>query len=187
MFSRIKLTEEEKKSLISKLQKRFEENMHRHEGLQWNEILKKIENSDDHLRTLNEMEKAGGEPDIVTLEEAGGSYHFVDCVKETPEGHRNLCYDEKALDSRKKNKPEGSARGKAEKMGIRLLTEEEYRKLQSLEEVDTKTSSWIETPDSIRKLGGALFGDRRFNAVFIYHNGAESYYGVRGFRGVLKI
>ena len=187
MSGRIKLKDEEKKNLITKLENRFEENMLRHEGVTWDAIQKKIENSDEHLSALNEMEKAGGEPDVVNLEVNRGSYHFIDCSKETPEGHRNLCYDDEALNSRKKNKPEGSAKGKAKEMGIRLLTEDEYRKLQTLVEVDTKTSSWIETPESIRKLGGALFGDRRFDTVFIYHNGAESYYGVRGFRGILEI
>ncbi len=187
MSGTIKLKDEEKKNLISKLEQRFEENMLRHEGVTWDAIQKKIEKNDDILNALNEMEKAGGEPDVVNLEVNRGSYHFIDCSRETPEGHRNLCYDDEALHARKKNKPEGSAKGKAEEIGVRLLTEDEYRKLQSLVEVDTKTSSWIETPTSIRKLGGALFGDRRFNTVFIYHNGAESYYGARGFRGILEI
>ena len=182
-----KLKADEKKKLLFTLKTRFEENMHRHEGLKWDDILDKLENNDKHLRSLYEMENTGGEPDVVKLDDNGNVYHFIDCVKETPEERKNLCFDEEALNSRKKNKPEGSAKGKAEEMGIRLLTEEEYRKLQSLEELDTRTSCWIETPESIRKLGGALFGDRRFNAVFIYHNGAESYYGVRGFRGILEI
>lgn len=187
MSEKIKPSEDKKKNLLTTLQTRFEENMHRHEGLKWDEILNKIESNDDFLRSLSAMENSGGEPDVVSLGEKNEMVHFIDCAKETPEGRRNLCFDEEALKSRKKNKPEGSAEGKAKEMGIRLLNEDEYRKLQALEEVDTKTSSWIETPESIRKLGGALFCDRRFNTVFVYHNGAESYYSVRGFRGILEI
>lgn len=187
MLEKMKLSETEKNELKSTLQRRFEANMHRHEGMKWDDVLKRIADHEEYLRSLIEMEISGGEPDVVKLHDHSEVYYFIDCAQETPEKRRNLCFDEEALRSRKNNKPEGSAKGKAEEMGVRLLTEEEYRILQTREEVDMRTSSWIDTPLSIRKLGGALFGDRRFNAVFIYHNGAESYYGVRGFRGILEI
>lgn len=182
-----RLSEEDRENLLDTLKMRFEENIHRHEGINWDHVQKKIVDNDEYLNSLYEMEKSGGEPDIVKIDGKSGIYCFIDCAQETPEERRNLCYDDEALKSRKKNKPEGSAQGRASEIGIRLLTEEEYRKLQTFEKVDTKTSSWIDTPESIRRLGGALFGDRRYGAVFIYHNGAESYYGARGYRGILEI
>lgn len=183
---RDKLSDEESLNLIKVLKERFEMNMSRHENLSWTKVQERIELSPEALWSLNEMEKTGGEPDIVEFDFKSG-YIFVDCSYEIPTGRRNTCYDPEALESRKKNKPEKSAIGMCEEMGIEILDENMYRKLQSLGEFDKKTSSWIKTPESIRKLGGAVFGDRRYDTVFVYHNGAESYYAARGFRGYLEI
>ncbi|RDY69908.1 DUF4256 domain-containing protein [Halobacillus trueperi] len=161
--------------------------MNRHEGLDWSEIKKKLEETPEKLWSLNEMERTGGEPDVVGYDQEKGAYIFYDCSKESPKGRRSVCYDRAALESRKKYKPETSALDLATSMGIELLTEEEYRALQKVGEFDVKTSSWIHTPEDIRELGGALFCDRRFGHVFVYHNGAESYYKARGFRGSLSI
>jgi len=182
-----KLTVEQREDLLKTLEERFEQHMERHQGLNWTDILNKLKQNPDKIDSLYAMENTGGEPDVVSYDEKGNVFVFMDCADETPEGRRNLCYDEEALASRKKNKPRTSAEKMAEEMGVELLTEEDYRRLQTLGEFDRKTSSWVKTPDSIRKLGGAIFGDRRFDTVFIYHNGAESYYGVRGFRGSLKV
>lgn len=178
---------EQREVLLKTLKSRFALNMIRHEGLQWHEIAEKLEVNSDKLWSLNEMERTGGEPDIIGCESETGEYTFYDCSEQTPKGRRNLCYDRQALESRKKNKPEYNAVDMATAMGIELLTEEEYRKLQQFGAFDTKTSSWVETPHKIRKLGGAIFCDRRYDTVFVYHNGAESYYAVRGFRGLLKV
>lgn len=177
------------KNLIIILEKRFEENINRHENIRWEDVLKKLEleHNSKKLKSLFEMEQTGGEPDVVGYDEKTDEYIFCDCSIESPIGRRSVCYDDHALESRKKHKPENSALGMALKMGIDLLTEEEYRDLQKLGSFDNKTSSWIKTPDKIRKLGGALFCDRRYGEVFTYHNGAESYYGSRGFRGVLRV
>ena len=162
-------------------------NMTRHRGLAWDEVEARLEASAEKLWSLHEMEKTGGEPDVVGHDKKSGEYIFYDCSAETPKGRRSLCYDREALQSRKEFKPKDSAVGMATAMGIELLTEEQYRELQKLGEFDTKTSSWVKTPAAIRKLGGALFCDRRFDTVFLYHNGAESYYGARGFRGWLRV
>ena len=172
---------------ISVLKKRFEENILRHQGLLWADIQARLESSVEKLRSLQEMERTGGEPDVVAQDETTGNYLFVDCSPESPAGRRNVCYDREALESRKAHKPDSSAVDMAAAMGIELLTEQQYRALQKLGAFDTKTSSWVKTPDNIRKLGGALFCDRRFDTVFVYHNGAESYYSVRGFRGLLRV
>jgi uncharacterized protein DUF4256 len=169
------------------LKARFEKNMNRHKGLAWARVQAKLEANAEKLWSLNEMEKTGGEPDVVGRDQKTGEYILYDCSAETPSGRRSLCYDGEALRSRKEHKPKNSAMDLAAAIGIEMLTEEQYRELQSLGEFDTKTSSWVNTPSDIRKLGGAIFGDRRFDRVFIYHNGAESYYGARGFRGVLRI
>ena len=161
--------------------------MNRHQGLAWAEVQAKLEASTDKLWSLNEMARTGGEPDVVGHDQKTGEYIFYDCAAESPQGRRSLCYDREALESRKKDKPRNNAMDVAAAMGIELLTEEQYRELQKLGEFDTKTSSWVKTPSKIRKLGGALFCDRRFDTVFLYHNGAESYYGARGFRGWLKV
>lgn len=182
-----KRTLEQSDDLLKTLQERFENHMERHQGLSWAAVLKKLQQHPDKIDSLHGMENTGGEPDVVSYDEEADVFVFMDCSFETPEGRRNLCYDEEALESRKKNKPRTSAEKMATEMGVQLLTEEEYRRLQAVGEFDTKTSSWIKTPESIRKLGGAIFGDRRFDTVFIYHNGAESYYGVRGFRSSLKV
>lgn len=171
--------------LLATLKARFEKNMKRHEGLEWTKIQAKLERNPDKLRSLASMEDSGGEPDVVGQE--SGGYVFFDCSAESPRGRRSLCYDGEALKSRKENKPAGSAADAAAAMGIELLTEEQYRALQQLGTFDTKTSSWLETPAAVRKLGGAIFGDRRYDRVFIYHNGAESYYAARGFRGSLTV
>ena len=173
--------------LIHVLQKRFEQNMHRHEGLLWADVQAKIEASGEKLRSLHEMETTGGEPDVVGYDAATHTFVFYDCSPETPKGRRSLCYDQPAMESRKENKPENSAIELATAMHIALLTQEEYRHLQTLGQYDTKTSSWIVTPPDIRALGGALFADYRYGHVFVYHNGAESYYAVRGFRGSLQV
>jgi hypothetical protein len=173
--------------ILSTLKARFEKNMNRHKGVAWPEVHAKLEAGAEQLWSLNEMERTGGEPDVVGQDNKTGEYIFYDCSEESPKGRRSLCYDREALDSRKENKPKGSALDMADAMGVELLTEEEYRGLQKLGEFDTKTSSWVKTPSAIRKLGGALFCDRRFDTVFVYHNGAESYYAARAFRGSLRV
>jgi len=180
-----KLPPDQTKQLFGILKARFEKNPGRHKGLDWTKVEAKLEESPEKLVSLYEMEQTGGEPDVIGQEKTG-EYLFVDCAAESPKGRRSLCYDDEALDSRKENKPEGSALGMAAAMGVELLTEEQYRNLQKLGVFDTKTSSWIQTPAGIRKLGGALFCDRRYDTVFMYHNGAESYYAARGFRGMLR-
>ena len=181
------ISSEQKNELIDLLRIRFEKNTNRHKNVKWNDVLSKLEANPEKLWSLNEMEKTGGEPDVVGLDEKTGEYIFMDCSAESPKGRRSVCYDREGLDSRKEYKPENNAIDMATEMGIELLSEEHYRELQQLGKFDTKTSSWIKTPDEIRKLGGALFADFRYNQVFVYHNGAQSYYGVRGFRGVLKV
>ena len=173
--------------LLRTLKTRFEGNMHRHEGLDWVAVQARLEASPEKLWSLHEMEKTGGEPDVVGYDKETGEYLFFDCSAESPEGRRNVCYDHEALQARKAHKPGDSAVNMAATMGIELLSEDEYRALQKLGAFDLKTSSWIKTPSEIRKLGGALFCDRRYNTVFVYHNGAESYYGARGFRGSLRV
>jgi hypothetical protein len=181
------LLPEQRKDLLRALQDRFEKNMHRHNGLEWAQVQAKLEGNAGKLGSLGEMERTGGEPDVVGHDEKTGEYIFCDCSAESPKERRSLCYDREALDSRKENKPAGNAVDMAAAMGVELLTEEQYRELQKLGAFDTKTSSWVKTPSHIRKLGGALFCDRRFDTVFLYHNGAESYYAARGFRGWLKV
>ena len=175
------------KEILNTLKDRFEKNMNRHEEIEWSDIQKKLEANPEKLLSLNEMEKTGGEPDCIGYDKESGEYIFYDCSDETPAGRRNLCYDKEALDSRKENKPAGSAMETAKAMGIEILSEEEYRALQEIGEFDKKTSSWVLTPPAIRKLGGAVFCDYRYGHVFLYHNGASSYYGVRGFRGKLRV
>lgn len=181
------LTARQREELIAALQTRFDENRHRHEGMSWSKVLARLEADPARLQSLHRMEETGGEPDVVAHDKRSGEYVFYDCSAESPRGRRSLCYDRKALESRKEHKPANSAMDLADEMGIELLSEEEYRLLQSLGEFDTKTSSWIQTPAEIRKLGGALFCDRRYDTVFVYHNGAESYYAARGFRGSLRV
>lgn len=181
------LSPEQRAELLSTLKTRFEQNMHRHTGLDWKDVEARLEASPEKLWSLHEMERTGGEPDVVGFDSRTGEYIFCDCSAESPKGRRSLCYDPAALESRKQHKPEGSAVGMAEAMGIELLTEEEYREVQKLGAFDTKTSSWVKTPPEIRKLGGAIFCDRRYNTVWTYHNGAESYYASRGFRGSLRV
>ena len=161
--------------------------MHRHEGVAWDEVQARLEGNPSALRSLRAMEATGGEPDVIGQDKETGRFTFCDCSLESPAGHRSLCYDSAALDSRKENKPQGSAVEMAAEMGIELLTEEQYRELQKLGELDTKTSSWIKTPPDVRSLGGALFCDRRYGKVFVYHNGAQSYYAARGFRGSFSL
>ncbi len=182
-----KLSAKESEELLKLLKSRFQKNMNRHAGLDWNKVQAKLEAHPDKLWSLNEMEKTGGEPDVVGEDKKTGEFIFYDCSSETPKDRRSLCYDDEALAARKENKPEGSAMDMAESMGIEILTEEEYRSLQKLGTFDAKTSSWIKTPAAIRKLGGALFCDYRYANVFVYHNGASSYYAARGFRGCLKV
>jgi hypothetical protein len=174
-------------SLLATLKARFEKHMERHPGLDWGKVRSRLEAKAGKLAALDEMERTGGEPDVIGLDGKTGEYLVVDCSIQSPKDRRSLCYDRAALDARKENKPRGSAMEAAAKMGIELLTEEQYRALQSLGEFDTTTSSWIATPADVRKLGGALFCDRRFGRVFVYHNGAESYYAARGFRGLLRV
>src|SRR5271155_5110385 len=181
------LSQEQRKELLRALQARFEENMNRHKGLRWAEVHAKLEGMAEKLWSLNEMERTGGEPDIVGHDKKTGEYIFYDCSAESPKGRRSLCYDREALEGRKEHKPKGDAMDAATAMGIELLTEEHYRELQKLETFDAKTSSWVKTPSEIRKLGGALFCDRRYDTVFVYHNGAESYHAARGFRGLLRV
>lgn len=173
--------------LLALLRARFEKNMQRHPGMAWADIQKKLEANPERLWSLARMEETGGEPDVVMQDQATGEYVFFDCAAESPKGRRSLCYDREALESRKENKPTNSAVNLAAEMGIELLSEEQYRALQMLGDFDVKTSSWVKTPDSIRRLGGAIFCDRRYDTVFVYHNGAESYYGARGFRGALRV
>ncbi|MBS1518344.1 MAG: DUF4256 domain-containing protein [Bacteroidetes bacterium] len=173
--------------LYKTLKNRFEKNMNRHKDIEWKNIQTKLEKNSAKLWSLNEMERTGGEPDVTGYNKKTGEYLFCDCSAESPAGRRSLCYDRKALESRKEHKPKSSAAEMASEMGIELLTEEEYRELQKVGNFDTKTSSWLKTPAEIRDLGGAIFGDYRFGRVFVYHNGAESYYGGRGFRGSLKV
>jgi len=177
----------ENEELMKVLKTRFEKNMNRHKGLEWLKIEERLKTNTQKLRTLNKMEKTGGEPDVVEYDEKSDEYIFYDCSPESPIGRRNTCYDHEALESRKKNKPKNSAVNMATEIGIELLTEEQYRKLQELENFDMKTSTWVKTPSKIRKLSGAIFCDRRFDTVFVYHNSAESYYSSRGFRGFLRV
>jgi hypothetical protein len=181
------LSVEQREKLLRTLKDRFEQNRHRHKELNWTIIQKKLESSPEKMWSLNEMEQTGGEPDVVGIYVDSGSFLFFDCSAESPKGRRSLCYDKEALDSRKEHKPSNNALDFAKSMGINLLTEEQYRALQQLGTFDTKTSSWIKTPTEIRQLGGALFADFRYAKVFIYHNGAESYYSNRGFRGFLIV
>jgi hypothetical protein len=181
------LSPEQHVELIKTLKSRFEKNMNRHKGLEWAKILLRLEADTKKLWSLNEMEKTGGEPDIVGYDIKTGEYIFNDCSAESPKGRRSICYDRESLESRKEFKPENNAIDMAHSIGIELLTEEEYRELQKLGNFDTKSSSWVKTPAEIRKLGGAIFCDRRYNHVFVYHNGAESYYAARGFRGSLRV
>jgi len=181
------LSAEQREELLRTLKTRFEKNMNRHKGLEWAKVQAKLEANSEKLWSLNEMERTGGEPDVVGHDKKTGEYIFYDCSAESPKGRRNVCYDREALESRKENKPQNSAIDMAAAMGIELLTEEQYRELQKLGNFDTKTSSWVKTPSSIRKLGGAIFCDRRYDTVFVYHNGAETYYAARGFRGSLRV
>ena len=178
---------EQREELLRALKARFEKNMNRHKGLEWAKVQAKLETNTEKLWSLHEMETTGGEPDVVGHDKKTGEYIFYDCSAESPKGRRSVCYDRKALESRKEHKPKNSAIEMAADMGIELLTEEEYRELQKLGNFDTKTSSWIITPADIRKLGGALFADYRYGNVFVYHNGAQSYYGARAFRGSLRL
>jgi hypothetical protein len=189
MENKRQLLPEQQKELISTLKARFEKNGKRHEGIEWAQVESRLyeEKLGKKLWSLNEMERTGGEPDVVGFDKSTGEYLFFDCSAESPKGRRSICYDHEALESRKEFKPENSAIEMASEMGIELLTEHQYRDLQKLGNFDTKTSSWIITPAEIRKLGGALFCDRRYNTVFVYHNGAESYYAARGFRGWIKV
>ena len=182
-----KLSIEESKELLNALKVRFEKNMSRHKKLEWPKVQAKLTANPEKLWSLHQMEITGGEPDVVLFDKKTGEYIFYDCSAETPKGRRSICYDHEALESRKENKPQNSAMQMAADMGIEVLTEEEYRELQKLGKFDTKTSSWIKTPADIRKLGGALFADWRYGHVFVYHNGAESYYAARSFRGALRV
>jgi hypothetical protein len=184
---KMELSLEQREELLSTLKARFEKNMNRHEGLEWANVQAKLEANTEKLWSLNEMEATGGEPDVVGYDQETGEYIFYDCSAESPKGRRSVCFDREALESRKQHKPENSVMDMATAMGIELLTEEQYRELQKLGNFDLKTSSWVQTPDNIRKLGGALFCDRRYDTVFVYHNGAESYYAARGFRGELRV
>jgi hypothetical protein len=177
----------QREDLLNTLKSRFEKHMVRHKDIKWDKVQEKLEANAEKLSSLNEMEATGGEPDVVGYDKKTGDFIFYDCSAETPKGRRSVCYDREGLDSRKEHKPENNALDMAAAMGIELLTEEQYRELQKLGEFDLKTSSWIQTPVTIRKLGGALFADRRYDTVFVYHNGAQSYYAVRGFRGSLNV
>ncbi len=182
-----KLSSEQREELLRALKARFEKNMKRHKGLEWAKVQAKLDANVEKLRSLNEMERTGGEPDVVGHDKKTGEYIFYDCSAESPNGRRSVCYDREGLESRKEHKPENNAIDMAAAMGIEILTEEQYRELQKLGNFDAKTSSWVKTPSEIRELGGALFGDFRYGNVFVYHNGAQSYYGARAFRGSLRI
>jgi hypothetical protein len=182
-----KLSTQQSQDLLKKLNSRFEKNMNRHKGIDWAKVHARLEANSEKLWSLNEMEESGGEPDVVGMDKKTGEYIFYDCSPETPSGRRSIAFDYEGQESRKEHKPKSNAVDMAAEMGIELLSEQEYRDLQKLGNFDTKTSSWIKTPDDIRELGGALFGDRRYNQVFIYHNGAQSYYAARAFRGSLKV
>ncbi len=182
-----KLSSTQSTELLKILKIRFEKSMNRHTGIKWESVLAKLEENPEKLWTLNEMENTGGEPDVVSFDKKTGEFIFFDCSAESPKGRRSVCYDNEALAARKENKPANSAMNMAEEMGVEILTEGQYKELQKLGNFDTKTSSWILTPAPIRKLGGALFGDYRYGTVFFYHNGAESYYAARGFRGALRV
>jgi hypothetical protein len=186
-MSNISFSKKQREELLKALKARFEKNTNRHKGLEWVQVQAKLEADAEKLWSLNEMERTDGEPDVVGHDKKTGEYIFYDCSPESPKGRRNLCYDRQALESRKENKPKDNAMDVAVALGIELLTEEQYRHLQKLGNFDTKTSSWVKTPANIRRLGGALFCDRRFDTVFLYHNGAESYYAARGFRGWLRV
>ncbi|MBL1233450.1 MAG: DUF4256 domain-containing protein [Flavobacteriales bacterium] len=181
------VSQQQKEELLKTLQTRFEKNLNRHKDLEWKKIQEKLEANPEKLWSLNEMEETGGEPDVIKYDKTTDEYVFYDCSAESPKGRRSVCYDPEALESRKQHKPKHSAIGMAAEMGIELLTEEQYHELQQLGKFDTKTSSWIVTPADVRALGGAIFGDWRYGKTFIYHNGAESYYGARGFRACLKV
>ena len=181
------LSNKQHEEMLNALKARFEKNINRHKGIAWAQVEARLAANPEKLWSLSEMEKTGGEPDVVAFDKKTGEYIFYDCSEESPKGRRSVCYDREALDSRKEHKPANNALDMATAMGIELLTEEQYRELQKLGEFDRKTSSWIKTPPQIRKLGGALFCDRRYDAVFLYHNGAESYYAARGFRGCLRV
>jgi hypothetical protein len=183
----VTLSNKQHEELLKALKVRFEKNMNRHQGVAWAQVQAKLEANAEKLWSLHEMERTGGEPDVIGDDQKTGQYIFCDCSAESPKARRSVCYDREALDSRKENKPKGNAAEMAADMGVELLTEEQYRELQKLGEFDTKTSSWVKTPSAIRKLGGALFCDRRFGTIFLYHNGAESYYAARGFRGWLRV
>ncbi len=187
VMKKTELTPEEREELLRILQARFEKNKNRHSGIEWVDVEAKLTAEPGKLVSLSHMEETGGEPDVVKYDSAAGEYWFYDCSAESPKGRRSVCYDREALESRKEHKPHQSAVGMAADMGIELLTEEQYRELQQLGSFDLKTSSWVQTPAVIRKLGGAIFCDRRYDTVFTYHNGAESYYGARGFRGSLRV
>lgn len=187
MANQKKLNAKDQQALMQTLKERFEKNKHRHENILWSDVEARLQSKPEKLWSLNEMEASGGEPDVVEFDKKTGEVIFFDCAAESPKGRRSFCYDRKALDARKENKPKNSAMDVANEMGVELLTEEQYRQLQKLGEFDLKTSSWVKTPEAIRKLGGAVFCDRRYNTVFLYHNGAESYYAARGFRGVLRV
>jgi hypothetical protein len=186
-LTQIKLTQKEKALLIDTLKDRFEKNMNHHKEMNWRDIEARLHTNSDKLRSLNEMERTGGEPDVVGYNKKSGEYIFFDCAAESPKGRRSLCYDRQALDARKEHKPQNSVIDMATQMGIQLLDEDQYRELQNSGDYDTKTSSWILTPADIRKRGGALFADCRYGHLFVYHNGADSYYAARGFRGFLKL
>lgn len=181
------LSAEQREELLRKMRSRFEKNMSRHKGLEWGKLRERLEANTQKLWCLNEMEKTGGEPDVVGQDKNTGEYIIFDCSTESPDGRRNVCYDREGLDSRKEHKPKNNAMDMAASIGIELLTEEQYRELQKIGNFDTKTSSWVKTPNEIRYLGGALFCDRRYDHVFVYHNGAGSYYAARGFRGSLRV
>jgi len=181
------ISPKQSEELLKILNARFEKNMSRHKGIDWNKVEAKLKKNNNKLWSLNEMERTGGEPDIVSYDKKNNEYIFYDCSPESPKGRRSLCFDKQALEKRKEHKPKDSAVNMAAAMGIELLTEEQYRELQKLGKFDLKTSSWVKTPAEIRKLGGAIFCDRRYDTVFTYHNGAESYYAARGFRGLLKV
>jgi len=187
MKTKKQLSPAQREELLTTLKARFQKNMNRHKGVEWAKVQAKLEANTEKLWSLNEMETTGGEPDVVAFDKKTGEYVFYDCSAESPKGRRSICYDREALNARKEHKPKDSAIDMATALGVELLTEEKYRELQKLGEFDLKTSSWVQTPSNIRKLGGALFCDRRYNQVFLYHNGADSYYAARGFRGSLTV